>query len=126
MDEEAAITAVEHVAAGLADALRREYSSPFGNASVRSRWCAEDFFWVRLAGAAGYVTVLVTSAADAEESAARVVVTDFSEDSSVAQVREVERVARVVAANPAVADVVPDDEWHQSFLAVVSCAEVDS
>lgn len=126
MDEKMAIEAVERVAAGLAAALQEEYSSPFGGVNAWSQWCAEDFFWVRLAGSAGCVTVLVTSAADAEELAARVVVTDFTKDSSAAQVREVERVARVVAANPAVADVEPDGEWRQGFLAVVSREGADS
>lgn len=126
MDAGKAIAAVECVAAGLADALRKEYSSPFGGVSVRSRWCAEDFFWVRLTGLAGHVAVFVTSAADAEVPAARVVVTDFSERSSAAQAREVERVARIVVADPAVADVEPDSEWRQSFLAVISHTEDDS
>ncbi len=126
MDEEAAIAAVEHVAAGLADALQREYSSPFGGVSVWSQWCAEDFFWARATTCAGDVTVLVTSAADAEVPAARVVVTAFDKLSSAAQARETERVARVVAANPAVASVEQDSEWCQSFLAVISSGEADS
>lgn len=126
MDEETAIAAVEHVAAGLTDALRREYSSPFGGVSAWSQWCAEDFFWARLMGPAGQVTVIVTSAADAEVPAARVVVTDFAGDSSAASLREVERVARVVAANPAVVDVEPDTEWRQSFLANISSEGADS
>lgn len=126
MDEEAAIAAVEHVAAGLADALQKEYSSPFGGVSVWSRWCAEDFFWARVTACAGDVTVLVTSAADAEVPAARVVVTTFDEDAFAAQARETERVARTVAANPAVASVEQDSEWCQSFLAVISSGGADS
>ena len=126
MDAEIAIAAVEHVAAGLADALQREYSSPFGGVSAWSQWCAEDFFWVRLTGFAGHVTILVTSATDTEEPAARVVVTTFGKDSSAAQARETERVARVVAANPAVASVEQEGEWCQSFLAIISGAEADS
>ena len=126
MDEEMAIAAVEHVAAGLADALQKEYSTPFGVVSVWSQWCAEDFFWVRVMTCAGHVTVLVTSAADAEAPAARVVVTTFDKDSFAAQARETERVARIVAANPAVASVEQEGEWCQSFLAVISGAEVDS
>ena len=125
MDEEAAISAVEDVAAGLVEALREEYSSPFGGVSAWSQWCAEDFFWARLMGPAGQVTVIVTSAADAEAPAARVVVTDFSGESSAASLREVERVARVVAANPAVVDVEPDAAWRQGFLARVSPEEAD-
>lgn len=120
MNEEMAIAAVEHVAAGLANAIQKEFSSPFGGVSAWSQWCAEDFFWVRLVGPLGGVTAIVTSAADAEKPVARVVVTDFSDDSSAAQAREVERVARVVAANPAVAGVESDSEWCQSFLAVIS------
>lgn len=126
MNEEVVIMAVEHVVAGLADALREEFSSPFGDVAVWSRWCAEDFFWVRLTGPAGHVTVLVAPAADAERLAVRVVVTDFSDDSSAARVHEVDRVARAVAANPAVVDVEPDSAWRQSFLAVVSLGESDS
>lgn len=126
MNEEAAISAVERVAAGLKGALREEYSSPFGGVSARSGWCAEDFYWVRLMGPAGRVTVIVTSAADAEGAAARVIVADFDDDSSAAQLREVERVARVVLAGPDVSDVQPDDEWRQGFLAIVRSEEADS
>lgn len=126
MDEEIAIAAVEHVVAGLADALQKEYSTPFGVVSVWSQWCAEDFFWSRVMTCAGHVTVLVTSAADAEMPAARVVVTTFDKDSFAAQARETERVARIVAANPAVASVEQESEWCQSFLAVISHEEADS
>lgn len=125
------IAAVERVVVGLYDALRSEFRSPMGGAEARPEWLGEDFYRIVLATHAGGLDVIVTSVAGEEGADARVVVLDF-EDRGVGDFtrevygREVGRVARIVAARPAVDSVWPDTEWPKSFFVSVHSEEVDS
>lgn len=126
MNEEKAIAAVEHIAAYLHEGLRVAYQSPMGEPEVCSEWVGEDFYRVLLATPAGSLSVVVTSVVGEEGADARVVVLDPEGGSCAAHAREMHRVARVVAANPAVGDVWPDDVWPGTFLVSIRSGEVDS
>lgn len=126
MDEEKAIAAVERVAACLHEGLRAAYLSPMGGAEVRSEWVGEDFYRVLLITPAGSLSVVVTSVVGEEGADARVAVLDPEGASCAAQTREVHRIARVVAADPAVGDVWPDDAWSRTFLVSVRSEGADS
>lgn len=126
MNEEKAIAAVERVAADLRERLRVAYRSPMGEPEVRSGWAGEDFYGIRLATPAGSLSVVVTSVVGEEGADARVVVLDPEGGSCAAQVREMHRIARVVAADPAVGDVWPDSAWSGTFLVSVRPEGADS
>lgn len=126
MNEEKAIAAVEHVAAYLHEGLRAAYRSPMGEPEVCSEWVGEDFYRVLLTTPAGGLSVVVTSVVGKEGADARVVVLDLDGGSCAAQTREMHRVARVVAANPAVGDVWPDDAWPRTFLVSIRSEGADS
>jgi hypothetical protein len=126
MNEEKAIAAVEHVAAYLHEGLRVAYRSPMGEPEVYSEWMGEDFYRTLLTTPAGSLSVVVTSVVGEEGADARVVVLDLDRGSCAAQTREMHRVARVVAANPAVGDVWPDSAWPRTFLVSIRQEEVDS
>lgn len=126
MNEEKAIAAVEHVAAYLHEGLRTAYQSPMGESEVRSEWVGEDFYRTLLITPAGSLSVVVTSVVGEEGADARVVVLDPESASCAAQTREMHRVARVVAANPAVGDVWPDSAWPRTFLVSIRSEEADS
>lgn len=126
MNEEKAIAAVEHVAAYLHEGLRAAYRSPMGEPEVRSEWVGEDFYRTLLTTPAGSLSVIVTSVVGEEGADARVVILDSDGGPCAAQAREMHRVARVVAANPAVGDVWPDSAWPGTFLVSIRSEEVDS
>lgn len=126
MGEEKAIAAVEHVAANLREDLRIAYRSPMGEPEVRSEWGGEDFYRVLLVTPAGSLSVVVTSVVGEEGADARVVVLDPEGAHCAAQAREMHRVARVVAANPDVGDVWPDDAWPRTFLVSIRSEGADS
>lgn len=126
MNEEKAVAAVECVAAHLREGLRIEYLSPVGELEVRSEWVGEDFYRILLITPAGSLSVVVTSVVGEEGADVRVVVLDSEGASCDAQAREVHRVARVVAANPAVGDVWPDSAWSGTFLVAIRSEGVDS
>lgn len=126
MNEEKAIAAVERVAAHLCEGLRIAYRSPMGEPEVRSEWVGEDFYRVLLTTPAGSLSIVVTSVVGEEGADARVAVLDSEAASCAAQTREMHRVARVVAADPAVGDVWPDGAWPRTFLVSVRSEEADS
>lgn len=126
MNEEKAIAAVEHVAAYLHEGLRAAYRSPMGEPEVYSEWIGEDFYRTLLTTPAGGLSVVVTSVVGEEGADVRVVVLDPDKDSCAAQAREMHRVARVVAANPAVGDVWPDSAWPKTFLVAIRPEGADS
>nr|DAP37612.1 MAG TPA: hypothetical protein [Caudoviricetes sp.] len=126
MYEEKMVAAVERVAAHLCEGLRAEYRSPMGGVEVRSEWTGEDFYSVLLTTPAGSLSVVVTSVVGEEGADARVVVLDPEGGSCAARAREVHRVARVVAADPAVGDVWPDSAWPRTFLVSVRSEGADS
>lgn len=126
MDGEKAIAAVEHVAACLHEGLRAAYRSPMGEPEARSEWVGEDFYRILLITPAGSLSVIVTSVVGEEGADVRVVVLDPEGAHCAAQTREMHRVARVVAANPAVGDVWPDDEWSRTFLVSIRSEGADS
>lgn len=126
MDEEKAIAAVERVAACLHEGLRAEYRSPMGELEVRSEWVGEDFYRVFLITPAGSLSVVVTSVVGEEDADARVAVLDSEVASCAARTRELHRVARVVAACPAVGDVWPDHAWSRTFLVSIRPEGADS
>ena len=119
MDKSRYIAAVEGVADGLYDALLSEFQTPVGEAEGRPDWFGEDFYRVSLVTPSGSLSVIVTSTAGEEGADARVVVLDPEGRSCAAQTREVARVARVVAAGPAVDGVWLDTAWSGTFFASV-------
>lgn len=131
MNESRGIAAVERVATGLHQTLVTEFQSPMGSVEVRCQWVGEDFNRVALAGPAGGLDIFVTSVVGEEGADVRVVVFDF-EDRGVGNFtdevhcRELGRVARAVAAIPAVDSVWPDTAWPKSFFASVRPEEIDS
>lgn len=126
MNEEKAIAAVERVAAYLREGLQVAYQSSIGEVEVRHEWIGEDFCNVLLITPTGSLSVVVTSVVGEEGADARVAVLGPESDSCAAQAREVCRIARVVAANPAVADVWPDAEWPRTFLVSIRSEGGDS
>ena len=126
MNEEKAIAAVERVAGCICEGLRTAYRSPMGEPEVLSEWVGEDFYRVLLITPAGSLSIVVTSVVGEEGADARVAILDPEGASCAARVREMHRIARVVAANPAVGDVWPDDAWSKTFLVSIRSEGVDS
>lgn len=119
MDEGKAIAAVEGVATGLYDALLSEFRTPMGEAECRVEWLGEDFYRILLTTPSGSLSVIVTSVVGEEGADVRVAVLDSEGHSCAARSREVARVARAVAARPAVDSVWLDSAWPAAFFASV-------
>lgn len=131
MTREKGAAAVESVAVGLYDALRSEFRSPMGGAEARPEWLGEDFYRIVLTTHAGGLDVIVTSVVGEECADVRVIVLDLEDRGAGDFTREVYgrelgRVARIVAARPAVDSVWPDVEWPKSFFASVRSEGADS
>lgn len=126
MCENEKIAAVESVADGLLGALQSEFRSPIGGVETRGGWLGEDFYRVLLVTPSGGLSVIVTSVVGEEGADVRVVILDSGECFCSAQSREMGRVARAVAAAPAVDRVWADTTWRGTFFASVRWGEVDS
>ena len=131
MNKERGIAAVEYVATGLRKTLEDEFRTPVGGVEVACEWAGEDFNRVVLTTPAGKLFIIVTSVVGEEGADVRVAVFgpevfEFGAFPSEVQVRELERVARAVAAIPEVDSVWPDAEWSKTFLVSVRPEEVDS
>lgn len=130
MNEEKGIAAVEYVATGLHKTLAAEFQSPMGDVEVDCEWTGEDFNRIVLATPSGKLFVVVTSVVGEEGADVRVVVFDSETFEcrgplSEAHTRELERVARAVAAIGRVGGVWPDPRWLKTFLVSVELGEVD-
>lgn len=124
MSENKGIAAVERVATGLREALVTEFQSPMGPVDMVCEWVGEDFNKIVFATPAGELFILVTSVVGEEGADVRVVVFDSETFETrdllcEAHVRELGRVARAVAAIPAVDSVWPDPVWGRTFLVSV-------
>lgn len=126
MNEDKSIAAIECVVAGLHDGLVAEFESPMGEPEARSEWIGEDFYKILLVTPSGSLSVVVTSVVGEEGADARVVVLDPESSPCAARTRETHRIARAVAANPAVDGVWPDGVWPKTFLVSIRPGEVDS
>ena len=125
------IAAVERVATGLHETLVAEFQSPVEEVEVACEWTGEDFNRIVLVTSSAVLNIVVTSAVGEEGADVRVVVFDsgargFESLGCGACACGVGRVARAVAAVPAVDGAWPDEEWPKTFLVSVRPEEVDS
>lgn len=131
MSEEKGIAATERVVADLRETLAAEFRSPTEAVEVGCEWLGEDFNRIVLTGPAGGLNVLVTSVVGEEGADVRVVVLDFDDRGAGSftrrvHARELGRVARAVAAVPAVDSVWPDAAWPKTFFVSIRPEEIDS
>lgn len=126
MNGKKVVYAVERVVRRLHRDLQSEYQSPMGGVEERCEWCGEDFHRLILTTPAGSLHITATSVVGEEGANVRVVVVGPQDCSCAVHGHELARIARVVAADPAVTAVWPDSRWPKTFLVAVRTEGLDS